>query len=283
MIALSKIRFGPSGYPKEAKGKPQRVFQILKESSLDALEYAAVYGLRTSKDAATILGDLARKSGVQMSMHAAYFINLASKKEETRKRSKERLVKALQFAPLMGVKRIVFHPGTRGGLSDEETFRIIRGAMEEAWEIAGAGSGAFLAPEVAGKLNAYGSLEDIIRLCEGHEGFIPTIDWAHLYARRHGEFGTYDDYYRVIVRFEEALGDQFTKNMHFHISGIDYTEAGESAHYPLGTDWGPDIAPLMDLLCDHDYHPVIISETPVSIQGALYAKALYEELLRTKS
>ncbi len=284
MITLSRVRFGPSGYPDEAKGNVKRVFEILEESGLDALEYAAVYGLRTSEKAAKVIGDLSRESRIFMSLHAAYFISLASKKEETRERSKERLIKALRFAPLMNVKRIVFHPGTRGGLSDDETFRVIRKALEDVWDVAGdAAGGAHLSPEVAGKVNAFGSVEEIINLCSGHEGIIPTIDWAHIYARRQGAIKSYDDYLKIINQFEDALGKKFTDNMHFHVSGIVYTKAGESSHKPLGESWGPDIAPLMDIILEQGYSPVIISETPVPIRGALYAKALLDELTRTKS
>jgi deoxyribonuclease-4 len=70
--------------------------------------------------------------------------------------------------------------------------------------------------------------------------------------------------------------------MHFHVSGITYTAAGEKSHRPLGDSWGPDILPLMEIISETGYHPVIISETPHPIQGALYAKFLLEELEKKK-
>ena len=279
---LERVRFGPTGYPAGSKGKPEAAFEIIKEVGLDAFEYAAVYGLRLSEEKAETIGKLSKKHDVTMSMHAAYYINLASKSKQTQERSKSRLVKALQFAPLMNVKRIVFHPGTLGGLSREEAHEVIFTGIQEVWERAGhLGKGAFLAPENAGKINAFGSLEEIIKLCEDGEGIIPTIDWAHIYAHSQGELSTKVDFLQILTQFENRLGKLFIDNMHFHISGITFTKAGEKSHTPLGDQWVPDILPLMEIISEVGYHPVIISETPNPLQGALYAKFLLEELETT--
>ncbi|MHA1907233.1 MAG: TIM barrel protein [Candidatus Thorarchaeota archaeon] len=276
---LKEVLFGPAGYPADAKGNPRKVFEILKEANLTALEYAAVYGLRTSEEKASLIGKLAADNGITMSLHAAYYISLASTNPETRIKSKQRLVKALTFAPLMGVKRIVFHPGTHGGLPPEESYIVIRNALREIWETAGhLGGGAFLAPEIAGKIKAFGSIEEIIRLCQDVEGTIPTIDWAHLYARSQGVVNDKDSYLKILEQFESSLGELFTKNMHFHISGIEYTKAGESKHRPLGDEWGPDILPLAEIIAELGYKPTFISESTEPIRGALYAKYLLDEL-----
>ena len=246
---------------------------------MDALEYAATYGLRLKEAKAQKIGALAEATSVSMSMHAPYYVSLASDKEDVRERSKKRLVKALRFAPLLNVKRIVFHAGGYVGHTPEEAYGLISQAVEEVWEEAGhLAEGAVLAPEIAGKKNAFGSPGEIIRLCSEREGCIPTIDWAHLYARTAGDINDRDSYARVLAIFEDALGDTFVKNMHFHVSGIIFTDAGEKAHRPLGSKWGPDILPLVQLLSELGYDATIISETPEPIEGALYAKYLLEEL-----
>jgi deoxyribonuclease-4 len=276
---MNKILFGPAGYPSEARGSVKRVFQILSEVGIDALEYAAVHGLKTKEDRAKIIGELAKENGIAMSMHAAYYISLASKTPRIRKTSKDRLVKALRFSPMMNVKRIVFHPGYLGGLGNEEAHVVIRDALRRVWELAGdQGGGAVLAPEIAGKLSAYGSVDQIIRLCQEVDGCIPTIDWAHLYARSQGEVNDKRSYLRILTKFENELGDLFVNNMHFHISGITFTEKGEAAHRPLGQDWGPDILPLMEVVRENGYTPTFISESTNPLQGALYAKFLFKEL-----
>ena len=43
VIVLTQVLFGPAGYPADAKGKLERVFQILVDAGMTALEYAAVH------------------------------------------------------------------------------------------------------------------------------------------------------------------------------------------------------------------------------------------------
>jgi deoxyribonuclease IV len=279
VIELTQVLFGPAGYPADAKGNPERVFQILSEAGMTALEYAAVHGLRTSEEKARLIGNLARQHKIMMSMHSAYYISIASKDTQIRERSRQRLIKALTFAPLMSVKRIVFHPGTHGGLSHDEAHKVIRDALQSVWEEAGhLGDGAYLAPEIAGKLSMFGSVEQIISICQEVDGCIPTIDWAHLYARSQGQVNDKDSYLKIINQFENELGNLFLNNMHFHISGITYTEKGEASHKPFGGEWGPDLYPLMEIVHEVGYKPTFICESPNPLQGALYAKILLEEI-----
>ncbi|MBD3406759.1 MAG: TIM barrel protein [Candidatus Lokiarchaeota archaeon] len=276
---LADLKFGPAGYPAEAKNSVKRVFQILSDVELDALEYAAVYGLRMGEKKAISIGKAAKSANITMSMHAPYYISLASKKDDVRERSRNRLIKALKFAPLMGVKRIVFHAGGYSGRDPNEAYQLILDSLQEVWSTAGHhGNGALLAPEIAGKLKAFGSVDEIIRICENVEGCIPTIDWAHMYARRQGGIATKKDYLDILEVFEGRLGEKFTKNMHFHVSGIIFTKAGEKAHRPLDGKWGPDILPLVEVIREVGYKPTFISETPDSLKGALYTKYLFEEL-----
>jgi len=273
------MRVGPAGYPDEAKGKTKAVFALLENLGLSALEYAAVYGLRLSEESASRIGILAESNDIQMSMHAAYYISLASKDPQVRERSKQRLVQALRLAPLMQVQRIVFHAGGYSGHTQAEAYSMVKDAISGALEISGRKSKTtFLAPEIAGKTTAFGSPEELIRLCSEVEGCIPTIDWAHLYARSKGEVQTKEHYRRVLQQFEQGLGKVFVDNMHFHVSGIVFGETGEREHRPLGGEWGPDILPLVELVLEMGYKPTFISETPDSTRGALYVKALLQAM-----
>ena len=278
-IHLEEMHFGPAGYPADTHGSPRKAFQMIREAGLDAMEYAAVYGLRISEERAAALGALAEENGIIMSMHAAYYISLASKSDEIRSRSKERLVAGLRFAPMMRVKRIVFHAGGYCGLAPEDAYKVVGDSLREVGAAVGRrGKGALLAPETAGKLGAFGSVEELVKLCSEDDCLIPTIDWAHLHARTQGQMDNKDSYLRVLDTFERELGDRFVDNMHFHVSGIEYSQGGEKAHRPLGHKWGPDILPLLQIVKEVGYRPTFISETPNPIHGALYTKLLFDEL-----
>ena len=277
------IRFGPAGYPEEAKGNLKKVFSIFNDAGVNAFEYAAVYGLRISERKANELKNLAIQNKVYLSMHAAYYISLMSKKEDIRQRSKGRLLKALKFAPLMGVKRIVFHAGGYSGLSSDDAYHVVRDILIETIDEADdKARDVMLAPEIAGKLGAFGSMDEIINLCSEVDRVIPTIDWAHLYARRGGKGDDRESYLKVLNQFENVLGKEFSENMHFHASGIEYTEKGEKNHRSLGMEWGPDLYPLMEITSQVGYTPTFISETPNPLEGALYMKFLFEEIEKAR-
>ena len=279
-----EMHFGPAGYPSDTSGNPRKALNMIRDAGLDALEYAAVYGLRMSEDSAKKLGTAAKECGIVMSMHTAYYISLVSKSKQTRQNSIERLVKSLKFAPLMNVTRIVFHVGGYSGLTREEAYPIVKSSLLEVWEAMGHQTrGIMLAPETAGKLGVFGSIDELVRLCNDVEGVIPTLDWAHLHAITQGGMSDKKSYLDVLGTFERALGSRFVDNMHFHVSGIEFTPAGEKAHRPLGESWGPDILPLIEIVSETGYKPTFISETPEPILGAVYTKLLLEELEKSKS
>lgn len=124
----------------------------------------------------------------------------------------------------------------------------------------------------------YGSVDQIIALCHDVEGCIPTIDWAHLYARSQGKINDKESYQKILTQFESELGSLFVDNMHFHISGITFTEKGEVSHQQCGEEWGPDLHPLMEIVYELGYKPTFICESPNPLQGALFAKFLFEQI-----
>lgn len=90
----SDIRFGPAGRPIEYKGKTTEVCDYIKKIGLDAFEYQATYGVRISKQSGLELKDNAEKNDILVSIHAPYYVNLCSQKDETVKKSMMRLVQS---------------------------------------------------------------------------------------------------------------------------------------------------------------------------------------------
>jgi len=122
----SDIRFGPAGRPIGYKGKTTQVCNYIKEIGLDAFEYQATYGVRISKQSALELGENAAKNDVLVSMHAPYYINLCSQKEDTVKKSITRLIQSVKAGDWMNSYRIVFHTGFYTKYSPEEAKKKCR-------------------------------------------------------------------------------------------------------------------------------------------------------------
>ena len=107
------IKFGPSGNSlafslagyKESVDSPKWV----KNLSLDCFEYSFGRGVNMSREKAKVIGKAFEEQGVELSVHAPYFINFAGLDEEKLENSYGYLLSSCEFAKLMGAKRVVFH------------------------------------------------------------------------------------------------------------------------------------------------------------------------------
>lgn len=277
------MRFGPAGKPLKYKGKSEEVPRFLHELGLNAYEYQAVRGVRISEDKARVLAELALEFDVELSIHAPYYINLCSKKMSVIESSIKRLVDSVRIAKLMNASVVVFHPGYYGGLNSEEALSVCVSSLNRVFEyLENEGfSGVCFSPETTGKVKQFGSLDEILSLCELFENMVPTIDWAHLHARGMGSIRGRDDYLRVLSEIERRLGSDVVRNLHMHFTKVAFSESGEVKHYPLNCDeYGPDFQYLAELIVEHGYCFTIISESPLLEEDALLMKSMVEKLMK---
>ncbi len=274
------IRFGPAGRPTLYKGKTTQVCDYVKKIGLDAFEYQATYGVRISKQSALELGENAAKNDILVSMHAPYYINLCSQKEETIKKSVERLVQSAKAGEWMNSYRTVFHMGFYTKYSPEEAMAKCKEAIEglleklEALKI----KNYTFAPETTGKKSQFGSLDELIEICRSFDNFAPTIDFAHVHARFGGSIKSKEDYAKIFDKIENELG---LKSLHCHFTKIEYTDAGEKKHHILAdSNFGPPLTPLLELISENGFNVTLICETPYLDIDALEMKKEYNDILR---
>ena len=264
-------RFGPAGVPpafRAMKATLADVPRLLREEGLDAFEYQAVrWGAKPQmkKEDAEKLGFKAKENDVLLSIHGSYFINFCGDKEII-EASKQRLIACTTAAEWMNAYVVVFHPGFYGKKTRKEVFRSCLEALKEVVEAMNALRirNVKIGPETMGKSSQFGSLDEILGLCEDTEQIQPVIDWAHLHARDRGRFKTVDDFRKVVEEVEKRLGTEAAKGMHCHFTKIEFTDKGEKRHHIMDeTDYGPDFAMLAKVIAEFKLRPVIISESPV--------------------
>jgi deoxyribonuclease-4 len=264
-------RFGPAGVPptfRALKATLMDVPRLLREEGLDAFEYQAVrWGEKPQikREDAEKFGLKAKENDVLLSLHGSYFVNLCGGKE-TIVASKNRLIACATASEWMNAQIVVFHVGFYGKKPPKQVFNDCLAALKEVvGEMKALGiRNVKLGPETMGKPSQFGSLDEVLALCENLEQTQPVIDWAHLHARDRGRFKTVEDFRKVLVEIENRLGMEAVKNMHCHFTKVEFTEKGEKRHHILDeTGYGPDFALLAKVIAEFRLNPVIISESPI--------------------
>ena len=251
--ANNKIRFGPAGLGpvKEAIGR----LEEYSELGLKACEIAFTYGIyiKNDKDVEAIKR-ASKHFEIKLSIHAPYWINLNSKEKIKIKQSKERILNCCKIGEKLGAYRVVFHAGYYSGMGKEEAYENIKESIldmqkevkKNKWKIE-------LAPETMGKINVFGSVEDIAGLVKDTGcGF--CIDFAHILAR-----DKKIDYSKIKRLFASK------NSWHCHFSGIEYGEKGERKH--IRTDKNKLKELIKNLPKDKEI--VIINESPYMLEDSV--------------
>jgi len=270
---VGKLRFGPAGKPIDHKGPMEGVPSFLREIGLDAFEYEAVRGVRISQEKALKLREEAEKNDVVVSMHAPYYINLASPDEETWRKSIKRIYESMIAAEWMSAYVVVVHPGYYKGMKSKEEAlkRVIEGFKTVNEILPDWIKKPSLSPETMGKTSQVGDIEEVVWICREVDRCKPTIDWAHLYARYEGKRVTsVDDVIKTIEYIEKELGKNAVNPLHTHFSRIEYGKGGERMHHTLGEkEYGPEWSIVCKAYKDTGINAVIISESPVLEKDAI--------------
>jgi deoxyribonuclease-4 len=263
-----KLFLGPAGNCILARGeKTSDSLKNLARLGLNAQEIEFVRGVYMGKNEAKSIGGLAKKLGIRLSVHAPYYINLASEDAKKQLESRQRILASAEIGHHLGAREIVFHPAYFGKFDREKVFQITKEHIldmretlrKKEWDVV-------LSPETTGKHSALGSLDEIIRLVkETGCGF--TIDFAHLYARNGGRI----EYKDVLDKLHSQLKP---KHMHCHFSNISWTSKGERNHEIL--DHRPPFGPLAKELLRRRTDCTLISESPITWKDALKMKAILE-------
>ena len=262
------IKFGTSGngehfYELGLKHTEQAA-NYCKMLGLDCYEYSFGRGVNMSEGTAISIGKAFKEAGVEISVHAPYFINFATPDEEKAQNSYRYVLESAKYLQLLGGKRLVFHPAAQGKATRDEAVDLTRRRLEilknSIYEY-GFGEIMFC-PETMGKLAQIGTLEEIVSFCKIDECFTPAIDLGHINAREQGSLKTVDDYLRRLSYMIDELGYDRVKHFHVHVSKIMYGGKGEIKHLTFEDDiYGPEFAPLSVALKELKLEPYVICES----------------------
>ncbi len=278
------IKFGPSGNSESfyAAGysHTEDSAKFVKERGLDCFEYSFGRGVRMTDAKALSIGRAFADAGVEISVHAPYYINFANPEEENAEKSYNYVLESGRVLKLMGGKRCVFHSATQGKAERGEAVRLTEDRLKILFDrIYAAGlNDLYFCPETMGKLAQIGTLEEIVRFCKIDAVYLPAVDFGHLNAREQGSLKTVSDYKERLEYMISELGYERVKNFHVHFSKIQYSEKGEVRHLTFEDSvYGPDFAPLAKALKELKLEPYIVSESAgTQAEDAMEMKRVYE-------
>ncbi len=212
------IKFGPAGLGPV--NTAEKVLEEYCKLGFKACEIAFTYSVYIKPNEAEAIRKKAKEQEIELTIHAPYFLNLNSEDKSKKDATKKRILDCCRIGELLGVKLVVFHPGFYGKSTKEQAYQTIKqGVQEIMQEIKNNNWKIKIAPETMGKVNVFGSIEEIARLVS-ETGCDFCLDYAHILARNKSI-----DYEKIEQLFPQ-------KNWHLHFSGINYTEKGEKNHMP---------------------------------------------------
>lgn len=229
------LLFGTAGVPISSKDRSSEGgVRRVRELNLGALELEFVQGVRMGEEKAKKVGAVAKEEGIALSCHAPYYINLNSREPEKIIASRDRIIHTSRISHIIGVRSVIFHPAFNHDDSSEVVLGRVVKELSIVREVLDAeGYDVILRPETTGKGTQFGDLAETIRIAQEVPGVLPCIDFSHLHARTNGRYNSYDEFCKILDETAEALGDRWVKNVHFHISGIEYGLKGEKRHLVL--------------------------------------------------
>jgi len=245
---------------------------------MSALELGWVNAVRVTETTCLEIQNTSREYGVEISVHAPYFINLNATEEEW-PNSRKRLMDAAHYGNLAGATDIVFHPGSYfQAPPDEVLLKVIPRLQGCVDELRRTGNPVILRPETMGKSAMLGSLEDTLKMSQEIPGVEPCLDFAHLHARPgDGSMNTFEEWDRLLETYANALGEGALLRLHIHLSGIEYSAKGERNHLPID-EADLDLKALFKALSKYRCRGRMLNESPEMENDALKLKQMWEEV-----
>ncbi|MDR0522920.1 MAG: TIM barrel protein [Candidatus Methanoplasma sp.] len=221
------------------------------------------------------VGDMAKRLDVSVSLHTPYYMDLGSNDDLT-----ESCIGSIRHAGLImnALKGsiVVTSLGLyTGRVPDEEIDANILenvSLLAEWWK--DEGLTPRLGLEVTGNRSVFGSLDQILGLCDEVDGVVPVVNFPHYHSRTDGALLDSDGFADLL----DAVEPYCRGHMHASFSGIEYADGNEKRLTPIKKG-DLRFEPLAEALCDTRPDATIISSSPLLEHDAMYMRLINERVL----
>jgi len=255
---VGEIRIGPAGLPE---GSFEEAAEALAAHGYRACEIGFAGGFWLDYDAAPELGTALRERDIALSVHAplAAFMGHVAR-EKKFKMALGMLDHTAGLAKAAGAGLIVFHPGFLLGRERDAAIADVVDQLGDLRERLLAKDR--LVPfgiEVMGRVNDFGSIDDVLAIASQVDFVRPVLDFAHMHATSDGAFTGVDAFASALEAADDVI--EPSAPFHIHFSDIAYANRNETKHLPYG-EGTLRAEPLRDALERFERPATVISESP---------------------
>ncbi|MBW6451362.1 MAG: TIM barrel protein [DPANN group archaeon] len=248
------IRIGIADIPLSSKNNNiTSGIERMKELDLNHIEISFVKKIYINKTKAENISQIAKKFGITLTCHAPYYIDLASEDTSILENSKNTLILNIEIANVLGANIVVIHPGLYSERNPSDVYRLIEKNLRDITD--NYANDVKIGVETTGRQKSFGTVDEILKLCQNNEKLCPVIDFGHIHAFTDGGLKTKEDFKNVLDQFSKF------KTLHIHMSCVTYTEGNEKQHTPIASK-EPNFKYLAELLKNDTREIIIICESP---------------------
>lgn len=269
----------------------------LSQNRLNAQEIEFVRNIYLTQTRAEAIGKLARELKIRLSVHAPYFINLASENKKVVEASKRMIIDTYDRALLLNADAIAIHIAYYAK-PKEKTAEIVKNELlsiiEKIKKIKETRiketkakdikqnvkdvKDVKLGIETMAKPNQFGNLDEVIVFCQDicqatkNKLVVPYIDWAHIFCEK-GKI----DYIEIF----EKLKPLKLEHINSHFSNMKYNQKTKKfvdIHQMMNSH--PDFMPLAKEILKKKISITIIAESkPWPDKDALKIRDIFDRLI----
>ncbi len=223
------------------------------------------------------LGTMAKRLDVELSIHTPYYMDISSDDELS-----GTCLECLRHAGIilnalngeMVVTNVGLYPAGRDREEVDEEITENLKMLVRWWKK------AKLTPklgiEVTGQQDVWGSLDQVLDLCNDVKGLMPVLNFPHYHSRNKGSLQQASDFADLIEQFQP-----FYKNSSVYttFSGVEYDADGNERRLTPIKKGDLRFDPLAEALCDLKPNLTVISSSPLLEHDAMYMQIITERIL----
>lgn len=225
------------------------------------------------------IGHMAKRLDVKLSIHTPYYMDLGGDDDLTYScmdsiRHAGIIMNALD-GDIVVTSLGIYEEGRDRDAVDENIYNNI-GAIVDWWQ--GCGLKPRLGIEITGQEDVFGSLEQVLNICDDIGGLTPVINFSHHHSRTNGTLLEADDFLDLM----EQVAPHSKGGLHTAFAGVEYNDGNERRLTPIKKG-DLKFEPLAEALSEMKPDCTIISTSPLLEHDAMYMRIIQERILTKKA